>query len=192
MARIPENQAVFFELEGVLTSQPRLTPDGAVPYLPGALEALTRVDPARFQIFVATNRTDIALGTLREREFKKLCERLLDQARAEGVHIAKIYTCPFHPKGRIKFRKDSVFRKPAPGMYKMAQKEFGLNLARCWTIGHTTTDILAGSRAGMGTILVRTGDAGRDGAFHVEPHFEEDNVRAAVARIASFEHALRT
>ena len=106
--------------------------------------------------------------------------------------IAKIYRCPFHPKGRAKYRKESVFRKPAPGMFKMAQQEFDLNLSRCWMIGHTTTDILAGSRAGMGTILVETGEGGRDGQFHVEPHFQEPTIRGAVARITSFEHALRS
>ncbi len=192
MARIPENQAVFFELDGVVLERPRLTAEGEVPYLPHALEALSRIDPTRFLLFVATNRMDIAFGQLREREFKKLCERFVDEARAYGVQIAKVYSCPYHPKGRVKFRKESVFRKPAPGMFKMAQQEFDLNLARCWMIGHRTTDILAGSRAGMGTILVETGEAGRDGEFHVEPHFQEPTIRGAVARITSFEHALRS
>ena len=77
-------------------------------------------------------------------------------------------------------------------MFKMAQQEFELNLSRCWMIGHTTTDILAASRAGMGSILVETGEGGRDGAYHVEPHFQEPTIRGAVARILSFEHALRT
>ena len=192
MARIPENQAVFFELDGVVLEQPRLTAEGKVPFLPHALKALARIDPTRFKLFVATNRMDIAFGRLREREFRKLCDRFVDEATtAAGVSIAKIYSCPFHPKARAKYRKESVFRKPAPGMFKMAQQEFDLNLGRCWMVGHTTTDILAGSRAGMGTILVSTGEGGKDGAYHVEPHFVEDDVRAAVTRITSFEHALR-
>jgi phosphoglycolate phosphatase-like HAD superfamily hydrolase len=73
----------------------------------------------------------------------------------------------------------------------MAQQEFDLDLHRCWMIGHTTADILAGQRAEVGTILVRTGEAGRDGGYVVEPHFVEDDLWSAVARINSFEHALR-
>ena len=191
MARIPASQAVFFELDGVVIQQPRLRDDGEIAYLPGALEALTRIDPKRFMLFVASNRLDISFGRLRERDFRKLCDRFLEDTRAQGIRITKIYSCLWHPKARIKYRKESVFRKPAPGMLKMAQQEFELNLARCWMIGHTTTDILAGSRAGTGTILVQTGEAGRDGAFIVDPHFEERDLRAAVTRIASFEHALR-
>ena len=192
MARIPKNQAVFFELDGVLLERPRLDPDGRVPYLAHALEALGRIDPSRFMLFGASNRLDIAFGALRERDFKKLCERLIEEAAEDGVRIAKIYSCPYHPKGRARFRKESVFRKPAPGMFKMAQQEFDLNLSRCWMIGHTTVDVLAASRAGMGTILVETGAAGTDHEYHVEPHFTEPNIRGAVARIASFEHALRS
>lgn len=191
MAKIPDKQGVFFELDGVVLRQPRLDQDGGVPFLPRGLQALGRIDPRRFRLFAATNRQDIAFGRLREREFTRLCEQFLECTRAEGIEIAKIYSCPYHPKGRGRFRKESVFRKPAPGMFKMAQQEFDLNLARCWMIGHTTVDMLAGSRANLGTILVRTGEAGRDGAFHVEPHFVEEDIWAAVQRIHAYEEALR-
>ena len=56
MARIPDKQAVFFELDGVLIAAPRLEPDGSLPWFPGAREALGRIDPAIFKIFIATNR----------------------------------------------------------------------------------------------------------------------------------------
>jgi len=191
MARIPDKQGVFFELDGVVLSQPQLRQDGTVPWLPGAKEALQRINPRRFSLFVATSRQDIAFGTLRERDFKKLCEAFVAECRDAGIRIAKIYSCPYHPKGKARYRKESVFRKPAPGIFKMAQQEFDLNLARCWMVGHTTSDILSGSRAGLGTILVRTGCGGDDGEFHVEPHFIEDEVTMAVARIGRFEAALR-
>jgi ribonucleotide monophosphatase NagD (HAD superfamily) len=76
-------------------------------------------------------------------------------------------------------------------MFKMAQQEFDLNLGRCWMIGHTTLDILAASRAGMGTVLVKTGLGGTDRSFVVDPHFVEDDLGAAVQRLNSFEHAMR-
>ena len=191
MAKIPDKQGFFFELDGVLVEQARLGEDGAVPYLDRAVEALTRVDPNTFRIFVATSRTDIAFGKYREREFTKFCEAFLERMNDEQIPIAKIYSCPYHPKGKGRFKKESVFRKPGPGIFKMAQQEFDLNLRRSWMIGHTTSDILAGQRAELGTILVRTGEAGKDGAFQVDPHFVEDDLWHAVARVNQFEHALR-
>jgi HAD superfamily hydrolase (TIGR01662 family) len=191
VARSPQQQAVFFELDGVITGAPRLDDEGRVPYLAGALNALASIDTRTFLIFVTSNREDMAFGRLRERDFKKLCEQFLTDANELRIPIAKIYSCPFHPKGRGRFKKESVFRKPAPGMFKMAQQEFELNLARSWHIGHTTLDMLAGSRAGVGTILVMTGEGGKDGTFHVEPHRTARDITDAVKQIQEFEMALR-
>ncbi len=191
MARPPENQAVFFELDGVVVRDLNLGSDGQLNYYEGALEALSRLDPRRFLLFVASNREDIAFGELKERDFKNFCTQFLIDTQAMGIEIRKLYTCPYHPKGKSRFRKDSVFRKPAPGIFKMAQQEFDLNLNRCWMIGHTSIDVLAAARANVGTVMVQTGQGGRDGAYVVDPNFEEPDIRGAISRILSFEHALR-
>ena len=191
MAKIPDKQGVFFELDGVLVPTPDLTPTGEIEFLPGSLDALLRIDPRRFRLFVATSRHDIAFGERRERDFTRFCERFIERMQQEGIAITKIYSCPYHPKGKGRFRRESVFRKPGPGIFKMAQQEFDLNLQRCWMIGHTTLDVLAGQRAEVGTILVRTGRGGADEEYVVEPNFIEQDLWHAVARINQFEHALR-
>jgi len=191
MAKIPDKQGLFFELDGVVVPDARPTPDGDLPFLDRALEALARIDPRQFRLFVATSRQDIAFGELKEREFTRFCEQFLARMQQEGIPIAKIYSCPYHPKGKGRFRKESVFRKPGPGIFKMAQQEFDLNLQRSWMIGHTTADVLAAQRAELGTILLRTGRGGNDGEFTIDPHFVEDDLWHAVARVNQFEHSLR-
>ena len=191
MAKIPDKQGLFFELDGVLVEQARLCPEGSVPFLDRAIEALGRVDPNQFKIYVATRRHDIAFGKYREREFTKFCEALLQRMHEAQIKITKIYSCPYHPKGKGRFKKESVFRKPGPGIFKMAQQEFDLNLQRSWMIGHTTADVLAGQRAELGTILVKTGQGGDDGQFQVDPHFVEDDLFDAIARVNQFEYSLR-
>mgnify|MGYP001175520578 CR=1 FL=1 len=191
MAKIPDKQGLFFELDGVVVESARLTPDGEIRFLDRAIEALGRIDGRQFRLFVATSRQDIAFGELKEREFTRFCERFLTRMQDEGIPIAKIYSCPYHPKGKGRFRKESVFRKPGPGIFKMAQQEFDLDLQRCWMIGHTTADVLAAQRAELGTILLRTGKGGNDGEFVVDPHFVEDDVWHAVARINQFEYSLK-
>jgi len=191
MAKIPDKQGLFFELDGVIVRNARLEADGSVPFLETAIEALLRIDPRQFKLFVATSRQDIAFGELKEREFMRFCEAFLVRMQLEGIAITKIYSCPYHPKGKGRFRKESVFRKPGPGIYKMAQQEFDLNLQRCWMIGHTTADILAAQRAELGTILVRTGQGGQDGEFPVDPHFVEDDFWHAIARVNQFEYSLK-
>ena len=56
-------------------------------------------------------------------------------------------------------------------------------------IGHRTIDILAASRADMGSILVQTGEAGQDGVYLVEPHFTVPSIVQAIDTIRSFEAA---
>lgn len=191
MAKIPDKQGLFFELDGVLVKTALLDPDGSIPFLERSLEALSRIDPNQFKLFVATSRQDIAFGEVKERDFTRFCEVFIARMQADCIPIAKIYSCPYHPKGKGRFRKESVFRKPGPGIYKMAQQEFDLNLQRSWMIGQTTADVLSAQRAELGTILVRTGKAGQDGEFQVEPHFVEDDLWNAVARVNQFEYSLR-
>ena len=191
MAKIPDKQGVFFELDGVLVQSPDQNPSGDIEFLPGSLEALGRIDPRRFRMFIATSRHDIAFGQRRERDFTQFCERFLVRMQAESIPITKIYSCPYHPKGKGRFRRESVFRKPGPGIFKMAQQEFDLNLHRCWMIGHTTADILSGQRAEVGTILVRTGKGGLDDEYTIDPNFTEDDFSQAIDRVNQFEHALR-
>ena len=191
MAKIPDKQGIFFELDGVLVDSPDLGPDDTLSFLPRSFEALQRIDPERFKLFIATSRHDIAFGQRKERDFTRFCEVLVERLRADGIPIAKIYSCPYHPTGKGRFRRESVFRKPGPGIFKMAQQEFDLDLHRCWMIGHTTLDMLAAQRAEVGTILVRTGEGGKDGLYNVDPHFVENDLFEAIARINQFEHALR-
>lgn len=189
MSKIPDKQGVFFELDGVVLANVRLNAAGELDFLDRAVEALGRIDPRVFRLFVATSRRDIAFGELKEREFTRICELFLARMQQEGIQITKIYSCPYHPKGKGRFRKDSVFRKPSPGIFKMAQQEFDLNLQRCWMVGHSTADVLAAQRADVGTILVRSDAAEQE--YVVEPHFVEDDLWNAVLRINQFEHALR-
>jgi D-glycero-D-manno-heptose 1,7-bisphosphate phosphatase len=191
MAKIPDKQGVFFELDGVLVERAQLAADGSIPFLPGALAALGRVDPDHFKLFVATSRQDIAFGDVKEKDFTRFCEAFLGRMHDERIAITKMYSCPYHPKGRGRFRRESVFRKPGPGIFKMAQQEFDLNLQRSWMIGHTTADVLAAQRAELGTILVRTGQAGQDGEFTVDAHFVEADFADAIARVNQFEFAQR-
>ena len=191
MAKIPDKQGIFFELDGVIVPDARLSPEGGIEFLDRALEALTRIDLRQFRLFVATSRQDIAFGDMKERDFTRFCEVFLARMQLEGIPIAKVYSCPYHPKGKGRFRKESVFRKPGPGIFKMAQQEFDLNLQRSWMIGHTTADVLAAQRAELGTILLRTGKGGADGEYVVEPHFVEQDIWHAIARINQFEYSLR-
>lgn len=191
MAKAGKRQALFLDLHGILLHPWTDREDYIHPrFLDGGLEALSRIDPSKMDIFIATNQSDVAKGALRERDFKKFHEAVGEAFRQAAIPLKKFYSCLFHPQGKGRWRKESVFRKPNIGMFKMAEQEFDLNLKRSWLICHSTSDLLAGDRAGLGTILVETGLAGRDGEFISAPHFCERDFTAAIRRIQLYELAL--
>ena len=68
-------------------------------------------------------------------------------------------------------------------MLKKAVDKYNINLAESWYIGDTTTDIQTGINAGMHTVLLNTGEAGKDGKFDVKANLECENLLEAVEKI---------
>lgn len=58
-----------------------------------------------------------------------------------------------------------------------------IDLSVSWIIGDTTVDIQTGMNAGLHTALVRTGEAGMDCKYDVQPDLVSDNLLAAVKMI---------
>jgi uridine kinase len=58
-----------------------------------------------------------------------------------------------------------------------------IDLAVSWLVGDSTRDMLAARRAGLRSILVESGEAGRDGRYAVRPDFTERDLLAAALLI---------
>ena len=106
----------------------------------------------------------------------------------EGVKLDSIHYCPCHPdKGfegeNLKYKKDCNFRKPKIGMLEKARDFFNIDFSRSFIVGDTTRDILTGINAGVSTILVKTGYAGKDYSYDVTPDYVEDNLYNAVSNV---------
>ncbi len=65
-------------------------------------------------------------------------------------------------------------------MILQAAGELSIDLNASWMVGDKSSDIGAGHAAGLKTVLVNTGYAGREpGASTVSPDFVTDNLLAA-------------
>ena len=66
-------------------------------------------------------------------------------------------------------------------MILRAANELSIDLSISWMVGDKSSDIGAGQAAGLKTILVKTGYAGKEpGASAAEPGFVADDLFAAV------------
>ncbi|HSI48427.1 MAG TPA: D-glycero-beta-D-manno-heptose 1,7-bisphosphate 7-phosphatase [Ideonella sp.] len=122
-------------------------------FVPGAAQAMARLQRAGWRLVIVTNQSGIARGYFNEAQFQALTGRMLQALAEAGVDAAAVavYHCPHHPHGRVPtLAVDCDCRKPAPGMILRAAAEHGLSLADSILVGDKPSDIAAARLAGVG------------------------------------------
>ena len=151
-------EAVFLDRDGTLIEEVHyLAAAEQVRLLPGAADAVRRLNEAGVLVVVVTNQAGVARGYFPESRVAEVHERL-STLLAEHVRIDAYFHCPHHPtEGVGVYRVECECRKPKPGLLLAAARELDIDLARSWMIGDKPSDAEAGAAAGCRTILVRTG-----------------------------------
>ena len=149
-------KAIFLDRDDTLIKDPGYINDpDQIKLLEGVPACLRGFRKLGYKLVVVTNQSAVARGIITEEVLAQIHERLEELLKAKGVHLDRIYYCPFHPEGVIKkYRKPSDWRKPNPGMLLAAAQELDIDLQRSWCIGNSPSDVEAGARAGCQTILV--------------------------------------
>jgi D,D-heptose 1,7-bisphosphate phosphatase len=158
------HKAVLFDRDGVLNELVYYPDPGLVdsPFTSsqfeltvGIGEALRSLKEAGFNLVVVSNQPGIAKKHFTMATFKKIQAKMHRLLAAEGISLDGEYYCFHHPQARVaKYRVECDCRKPKPGMLLKAAKELDLDLAGSFFIGDGLSDVIAGKRAGVRTILV--------------------------------------
>ncbi|MBI9112159.1 D-glycero-beta-D-manno-heptose 1,7-bisphosphate 7-phosphatase [Maridesulfovibrio ferrireducens] len=125
-------------------------PEG-VEILPNAEDGLKLMQDAGFGLIVVTNQSGIGRGYYSEDDMNAVNNRMKKMLSKSGIKFDAIYHCPHAPE------QNCNCRKPAPGMFDNAIKDFKMNPTDCYVIGDKICDIELGLAKGASTILVRTG-----------------------------------
>lgn len=180
-------RAILLDRDGVLNVDEGrdVTSAEELELLPGVCDAIRAINESEYLAVVVSNQPAIAKGFMSERELARVHARLETLLGAEHAYLDRIYYCPHHPeKGfdgeRPEYKVACECRKPAPGMLLAAAAELNIDLAGSFMIGDRPADIKAGSSAGVKTILVRTGHAGRDAGHPTRPDFVFEDLSEAV------------
>lgn len=137
-------------------------------FIDGIFELVAAASNAGFLVIVITNQAGIGRGYYSEADFHSLTAWMNREFSKRGIHVDDVYFCPFHPiHGVGRYLKDSVCRKPEPGMILRAQKEHNIDLGCSVLIGDKLTDMEAGKRAGVGTLLYLEGKSDCADAIHI-------------------------
>jgi D-glycero-D-manno-heptose 1,7-bisphosphate phosphatase len=145
--------------------------------LPGSLDALRRLRDLGLPIAVVTNQSPIGRGWIDAERLEEIHTRM--RSLLPEIELAGVYVCPHAPEAGC------ACRKPGTELLLRAAKDIGADPSAGFLVGDKRSDIEAGRRAGMTTILVRTGygeQALREGA---QADHVVDDLRAAADLIVT-------
>jgi D-glycero-D-manno-heptose 1,7-bisphosphate phosphatase len=151
---VSRRPAVFLDRDGTLIEDRHYLRDpDLVQLLPGAADAVRRLNAAAIPAVVVTNQSGIARGLLTEADYAATARRLDELLAGEDARLDGHYHCPHLPG----VTGPCDCRKPGPLLYERAARDLDLDLAASWWVGDRERDLEAADRFGGRAILVLTG-----------------------------------
>lgn len=126
------------------------SPEEWVP-LPGALEAIARLNQAGWHTVIATNQSGLGRGLFDMSALNAMHLKLNALLSKLGGRVDAVFFCPHTPDD------DCECRKPQPGLIRQIGERFSVELDAVPVVGDSLRDLQAGAAMGCPTHLVRTG-----------------------------------
>ena len=119
-------------------------------WVPGAQAAIQMAHARGWHVFIVTNQAGVARGLYREADVQALHGWMQGEVLRSGGLIDDVRYCPFHPEAVVPaYRRNSSWRKPAPGMILDLLRAWRLDRSRCVLVGDRQTDMAAATAAGV-------------------------------------------
>ena len=146
----PGQWAIFLDRDGVINvNRDDYVKDWSeFEFLPGAIDALKKINSSRYMLILITNQSPIGRGIFTTETLDQIHYNMLHELGKVGARIDAIYYCPHKPNDGCSCRK------PKPGLILKAASDFGIDLKNSWMIGDSESDIKAGASAGCKTAKV--------------------------------------
>jgi histidinol-phosphate phosphatase family protein len=176
---------VFLDRDGTLNVEKgHLRTPEELEIFPEAAPALRLLRQSGFSLVVLTNQPVIARNEATEADVAAIHRRLEWELGKEGAYLDAIYVCPHHPdRGfpgeRAELKTHCDCRKPGIGLFEQACRDLRVDVAKSWMVGDQARDIEMARRAGLRSVLVRAGGAGREGQFAAAADHVVDDLAAA-------------
>jgi histidinol-phosphate phosphatase family protein len=145
--RLPS--AVFLDRDGTIIRDVRyIAKPGDVELLPGAAEAIARINATLVPVIVITNQSGIGRGYYSEADYRRVADRTAAMLEERGAKIDATYFCPHTPDEACECRK------PGSLLFEQAAKDLGIELSSALFIGDRLRDIEAARKFGAHGVLI--------------------------------------
>lgn len=119
--------------------------------LPGALEAIARLNHAGWHVVVASNQSGLGRGLFDVASLNAMHAKMHKLLATAGGRVDAIFYCPHAPDQACRCRK------PLSGLFEQIGERYGIDLKGIPSVGDTARDLVAGAAVGCEPHLVLTG-----------------------------------
>jgi D-glycero-D-manno-heptose 1,7-bisphosphate phosphatase len=126
------------------------SPEEWVP-LPGAMEAVARLNQAGWHVVLATNQSGLGRGLFDMATLNAIHLKMNRTLAQHGGRVDAVFFCPHAPDDGCRCRK------PLPGLFEEIGLRYGVDMRQVPVVGDALRDLQAGAAAGCPTHLVQTG-----------------------------------
>ena len=120
--------------------------------LPGALQAIARLNHGGWHVVIASNEGGLGRGVYEMAKLNDLQARMYKMLAASGARIEAMFFCPHAPSESCRCRK------PEPGLFEQIGERYGIEIKGTPAVGDSLDDAIAAAAAGCIPHLVLTGD----------------------------------
>ena len=151
-------KAIFLDRDGTINvEKDYIYKSEDLVFEEGSIEALKTFKNLGYILIVVSNQSGIARGYFTEEDLNIFNNNMNEILKKNGVEITEFYCCPHHPDGIGEYKKVCECRKPNNKMIEDAIKKYNINREKSYMIGDKTSDIGAGLKSNLKTVLVKTG-----------------------------------
>ena len=151
-------KAIFLDRDGTINvEKDYIYKSEDLVFEEGTIDALKTFKNLGYILIVASNQSGIARGYFKEEDLNIFNNNMNEILKKNGVEITEFYCCPHHPDGIGEYKKVCECRKPNNKMIEDAIKKYNIDREKSYMIGDKTSDIGAGLKSNLKTVLVKTG-----------------------------------
>lgn len=150
------NKALFLDRDGIINIDTRyLHKAEDVVFVDGIFELCRIAQEKGYLIIVVTNQAGIAKGYFTEDDVNVFHKWMTERFAEKDIVITAFYYSPYHKDGAVeRYRRDSDCRKPKPGMFLKAAREYDIEIAASIMVGDKDSDRI--ELAGLKCIVVKS------------------------------------
>jgi len=155
---IKMKKAIFLDRDGTINvEKDYIYKSEDLVFEEGTIEALKTFKNLGYILIVVSNQSGIARGYFTEEDLNIFNNNMNEILKKNGVEITEFYCCPHHPDGIGEYKKVCECRKPNNKMIEDSIKKYNIDREKSYMIGDKTSDIGAGIKSNLKTVLVKTG-----------------------------------